>query len=217
MKKWRTKPRVCDKGLHMRKTALLYYRERSLLLRNPSEGTIMMKRYLTQWSRLHLAQGSDNLKALERTPLASTQRPSMQQNKHPAQDSTSPPASQAFSFINALYRCDIRFYIATSISTKARTHKTSLRHESQLTFALFSISAYVVPSYSKIGSHPKSGGPLAGTIFPSVLPWNKIGSSPGPPQNANVHTADADLSVYAASKLFRPSCPRAARKCLLDR
>ena len=41
---------------------------------------------------------------------------------------------------------------------------------------------------------PKFAGPLAGTILPGVRPWNKIGSSPGPAANANVQTAEANLS-----------------------
>lgn len=41
--------------------------------------------------------------------------------EHPAQGSTSPPASQAFSFINALYRCDIRFCITSARQTTLRS------------------------------------------------------------------------------------------------
>ena len=51
---------------------------------------------------------------------------------------------------------------------------------------------------------PKLGGPLGGTILPGVRPWNRIGSSPGPAENANVQTADADLSSYAERRLFSP-------------
>ena len=41
-------------------------------------------------------------------------------------------------------------------------------------------NAYVnpVPRGSKTASQPKTLGPLAGTIVPSVLPSNKIGSVP---------------------------------------
>jgi hypothetical protein len=56
----------------------------------------------------------------------------------------------------------------------------------------------------KRGNIPKSGGPLGGTILPGVRPWNRIGSSPGPAENANVQTADADLSSYAERRLFSP-------------
>jgi hypothetical protein len=49
-------------------------------------------------------------------------------------------------------------------------------------FTSLSISAYVSakPSGWKMGSQPKSGGPLAGTMQPSVRPTNVMGSAPGP-------------------------------------
>lgn len=41
---------------------------------------------------------------------------------------------------------------------------------------------------------PKLLGPRAGTNFPSVLPWNRIGGSPGPAQYPNVQTEVIVLS-----------------------
>lgn len=41
---------------------------------------------------------------------------------------------------------------------------------------------------------PKFEGPLAGTSVPSVLPWNRIGSWPGPAQYPNVQTEVIVLS-----------------------
>jgi hypothetical protein len=63
--------------------------------------------------------------------------------------------SHAFSFSRALYRCDTRFYQITnkSANTPPGKNKTP-RRLIQHTFSAFSISAYVFPSYSKIGSHP---------------------------------------------------------------
>lgn len=49
-----------------------------------------------------------------------------------------------------------------------------------------------------------------------VMPWKRMGSWPGPAEKPNVHTALADLSSYAASRLFRPSWPREPRNHLLQ-
>lgn len=49
----------------------------------------------------------------------------------------------------------------------------------------------------------------------SVLPWKMRGSSPGPRQKANVHTASAVLSSKPSSILFRPSRPKASMNDLL--
>ena len=65
------------------------------------------------------------------------------------------------------------------------------------------------------GSIPNLAGPLAGTILPGVRPWKRIGSWPGPEENANVQTAEADLSSYAERRLFKPVRPRASRNHLL--
>lgn len=84
---------------------------------------------------------------------------------------------------------------------------------------------------------PNFGGPRAGTTFPyiknpqhryliqtrchkrdrytNVLPWKIRGSSPGPFEKANVHTASAERSSKESSILLRPSCPRASRNDLL--
>lgn len=71
-------------------------------------------------------------------------------------------------------------------------------------------------SVTRKNDEPNFCGPLAGTTLPFVRPWNRIGSSPGPAQYANVQTAKAVLSSYAASRLFKPSWPRATRKCFLS-
>jgi hypothetical protein len=94
-----------------------------------------------------------------------------------------------------------------------RAYLFSLVHLSiRLPFVLENrVPAYPMDQYGdlskqhRIGNIPKFGGPLAGTIFPLVRPWNKIGSCPGPAQYAKVHTAKAVLSSYAASMLFSPS------------
>jgi hypothetical protein len=41
----------------------------------------------------------------------------------------------------------------------------------------------------------------------SHIPSNSLTSAPGPSQYANVQIALADLSLYATSKLFNPTCP----------
>lgn len=46
-------------------------------------------------------------------------------------------------------------------------------------------------------------------------PWKRVGVWPRPFEKANVHTASADLSEYAARRLFKPSCPIVARNHLL--
>ena len=120
----------------------------------------------------------------------------------------------------------------------ARQVEVSLRR-CRHTLADLSISAYVWPSNSKIGSQPgrrlgqlvagvdsrpgklkrglpKSAGPLAGTILPGVRPWKMSGSCPGPAEKANVQTAKADLSSYAASRLLRPVWPNDSRNHFLD-
>ena len=61
-----------------------------------------------------------------------------------------------------------------------------------------------VPSTSKIGFHPNLPGPLAGTIFPSVRPTNKIGSVPGPALYAKVHSAYAAFVGKPARRVFKP-------------
>jgi hypothetical protein len=48
-----------------------------------------------------------------------------------------------------------------------------------------------------------------------VLPWKRIGSSPGPRQKANVQTASAPRSSNESSILFKPSWPSASRNDLL--
>lgn len=137
-------------------------------------------------------------------------------HRHEIQGSKSPPASQAFSFAKALPRCEIRFYKTIVISNDDVQRDTKTK-ERVHTFSTFSISAYVSPfSNSKTASHPKTGGPRAGTILPLHVPWKRIGSWSGPAQYANVQTAKAVLSSYAASMLFRPSWPRAWRKYFLQ-
>jgi hypothetical protein len=67
------------------------------------------------------------------------------------------------------------------------------------------------PREARPPSAPKSSGPRAGTIVPSVRPVNSIGSAPAPGEKAKMHCAYADLSGYAASKLLRPAWPVLSR------
>ena len=68
-----------------------------------------------------------------------------------ASSSAGSASKYAFSFSNARLLCEILF------------------------FASVSISAYVnsVPSTANTGFQPKYAGPRAGTIVPSVRPWNR--------------------------------------------
>jgi hypothetical protein len=72
-----------------------------------------------------------------------------------------------------------------------------------------------ITTTGETSSLPKLAGPRGGTILPGVRPWNNIGSWPGPAEKANVQTAEADLSSYAARRLFSPVRPRASRNHLL--
>jgi hypothetical protein len=108
-----------------------------------------------------------------------------------------------------------------------------------LFFSLFSISAYVWPSYSKhesqpctslahscpsyvplssmkIANLPNTVLPRLSTNLPSVRPWNNTGSCPGPSQYPNVHTAWADLSSKPESILCRLGAPRESMNHLLS-
>ena len=99
---------------------------------------------------------------------------------------------------------------ATMDAARARNFSSARNLCEMEFFVSVSISAYVTsyPSGSNTGSHPKSVGPRAGTIFPCVFPTNVVGSaSSGPEAYAKTHCAYADLSSYAASMLFNPSCP----------
>jgi hypothetical protein len=66
-----------------------------------------------------------------------------------------------------------------------------------------------------IANSPNTVDPLLGTNLPSVRPWNKTGSCPGPSQYAKVHTACADLSSKPSSSLCICDAPRASINHLL--
>ena len=140
-----------------------------------------------------------------------------------------------------------RFGSAQMVNISQQRYKEGKGISLSFTFASLSISAYVFPWYSKIGSHP-AVHVLVGVLYryfklrwslteirwtswshndtlqswnvrtllyfwpcffflylTSVLPWNRIGSVPGPRQNANVHTASAVLSSNESTILFKPS------------
>jgi hypothetical protein len=91
-------------------------------------------------------------------------------------------------------------YASTLLASHALSLSSAFPRCEILFFSLLSISAYVVPSYSKHESQPgcpavslrcgilqdghlpKTVGPLLATSFPSVLPWKSTGSWPGPSQ-----------------------------------
>lgn len=62
-------------------------------------------------------------------------------------------------------------------------------------------------------ARPCPGGRLMRGIYwkkariTSVMPWNRMGSWPGPLEKPKVQTALADLSSYATRRLLRPSWP----------
>jgi hypothetical protein len=141
------------------------------------------------------------------------------------------PTSHAFSFARAAYLWDIWFcWVVIGLERERGTvtsrvmekclpsllypsQHTSGRRTRRLDPNLGSGRFSVSPSEQckeqlnkirKRSDIPKLGGPLGGTILPGVRPWNRIGSSPGPAENANVQTADADLSSYAERRLFSP-------------
>ena len=67
----------------------------------------------------------------------------------------------------------------------------------------------------KICHLPKTVGPRLSTNLPSVRPWKRIASWPGPSQYPNVHTAWADLSSKPESILWRLGAPRESMNHLL--
>ena len=175
----------------------------------------------------------------------------------------SPPSTlrasrYAFSFSNALKRCEMVFFFALSISAYVSPSysKTAsqpglisqlnaeIRYGSDVEGQCYCIScrAKGEKERTKAMDLPKFGGPRAGTILPyvsthqlrtalqpdiaseertsihtSVLPWNSLTSFPGPSQNAKVHTASADLSSYAARRLFKPTWPTVVMNHLLPK
>ena len=82
---------------------------------------------------------------------------------------------------------------------------------------------YIKKNTILLGSQPKSFFPLgSGTIVPSVLPMKSCGSSssagcPAASQrsNANVHNANALLSLHASIKRMRPEVPSFLRNHLM--
>ena len=83
------------------------------------------------------------------------------------------------------------------------------------------MATYVRPvsSASKTGSHPKLGGPRAGTILPSVRPSKRTGSVPGPALYANVQSAHAARVGKPSSIRLRPELghPEVIEVCVRTR
>ena len=136
------------------------------------------------------------------------------------QVSTQPPRrgpdssalSQAFNSARALYLCDMRF---------CSHHEVSLHTPTKLTTALdqpypASPSQRTSdPQTQTPGSHPKALR-TPGRHNPAWCPalkQNRFLTRPS--TDANVQTATADLSEYAASRLLSPSWPSASRKYFL--
>lgn len=97
----------------------------------------------------------------------------------------------------------ISAYVWPSYS-KTASQPDHTRVSAQLSLAPDICARKPPPQKDKRNGIPKIPGPLAGTILPCVRPWKRIGSWSGPAQYANVHTAKAVLSSYAASMLLRP-------------
>lgn len=133
------------------------------------------------------------------TALCTEERTTSPQHKRP----TPQPPGSATQSISATPFPDARCY---SSPPSASEHTSDPRTQSKrpslkkinLKSALHSTSGPGVKKKNKMQEKssihsPKSKGPFASTILPCVLPWNKIGSLPGPSQYANVQTACADL------------------------
>jgi hypothetical protein len=77
---------------------------------------------------------------------------------------------------------------------------------------------YVNPlsSASNTGSHPKLGGPRAGTILPSVRPSKRIGSVPGPALYAKVQSAHAARVGKPSSMRLRPELSQISEPMIPD-
>lgn len=141
-------------------------------------------------------------------------------------------ARYALSLSRARYLWEMTFFSSLVIS--AYLWEVISLHRKQNT------STHVLskPLGWNTGSQPNVVGPRAGTIVPSVLPSNRIGSEPGPALYANVHSAKASFVGKPTRRLFNPyqshhnlstddcscrnrdtrnepSCPRVFMKCLM--
>jgi len=95
------------------------------------------------------------------------------------------PANHSLSFANALERCEIWFLSALDIS------------------------AYVLPSYSNIGSQPKrgvSGAVLAGTILPWCISVSESHFDVGRETNVSPALEDFGLLARAVTKSEGTDC-----------
>ena len=133
---------------------------------------------------------------------------------------------------NSIHRNEyssFHLYSQFKLSSQDRSFSKALYRWLDAFFSSFVISAYVLfhPLGWNTGSHPKLLGPRAGTMSPyhkithkngsptSQMPSNNITSAPGPAEYANVQIALALLSVYAARRLFNPTCPIFAKNHFL--
>ena len=99
-----------------------------------------------------------------------------------------------------------------------RTRSTSPNLCVLLSASGISSSSHASPFKTTIGGNlylPKTVDPRLSTNFPSVRPWKRIASLPGPSQYPNVHTAWADLSSKPESILWRFGAPRESMNHLL--
>jgi hypothetical protein len=127
---------------------------------------------------------------------------------------TDPTMSRDMSLVSRVRVRGVKFFLSLQPSF---LHICNLDQRPRITNDFKILFAYVfpVPAGSKAASHPNCGDPLAGTMFPSVLPSNNIGSDPGPALYANVHSAQASLVENPTRRLLRPWCPSSFIKYLI--
>lgn len=123
-----------------------------------------------------------------------------------ARPKSAQPACALWLVIDCLLRCKLAACVPCMHKCTCSTPARAPTYLCDIVFFMsLSISAYVVskPSGWNTGSHPKSAGPRAGTMLPSVRPTKVMGSASGPAPPAAAQPCFERQMVPKASRASR--------------